>query len=97
MGSDLLADIDNIQIGDEVSVSGYTGSPNDVCWEVFQAGTVNLIGLSNFHVSCSDQEMNGPKDCGNREGNGKNNDPGLINDWLLEGIVDEGGELDCTP
>ena len=97
VGSDLLADIDNIEVGDEISISGYTGSPNDVFWEVFQAATDNLIGLSKFHVSCSDQEMNGPEDCGNREGDGKNNEPDLINDWLLEGIVDEGGELDCTP
>ncbi len=93
----LLADIDGIQIGDEVSVSGYAGSPNDVIWEIFVAGTSTKIGESMFHLSCSDNEMNGPEDCGNREGNGKRNDAGLINDWLLEGMVDATDTLDCTP
>ncbi len=98
VGSALLADIDNIQPGDEVTVGPLAG-PNDSFWEIFEAGTDTLIGLSGFHRSCSDNEMNDETDCGNRQGNGKNNLTGLINDWILEGLVDEAGNvLDCgTP
>ena len=31
------------------------------------------IGKSRFHVSCSDDAMNGPEDCGTPQGNGKDN------------------------
>jgi hypothetical protein len=40
--------------------------------------------------------MNGPEDCGSRQGNGKSNDAGLINDWLLDGMVDAKTALICT-
>ncbi|NND59514.1 MAG: hypothetical protein HKN49_04525 [Gammaproteobacteria bacterium] len=96
VGSELLADINDIQPGEEITVMGYAGSPNDVFWEVFDSGTDNKIGESKFHLSCSDSEMNGPEDCGLNQGNGKDNDGGLVNNWLLEGIVDAGGTLDCT-
>ncbi len=95
-GTILLADIDNIGIGDEVTVSGYAGSPNDVTWEILQAGTDSKLGESRFHLSCSDRDMNGPEDCGANEGNGKENDPDLINDWIFEGMVDAQGTLDCS-
>ena len=71
VGSALLADIDDIAPGEEVTVSGFAGSPNDVFFEIFAAGTDTLLGESKFHLSCSDSEMNGPEDCGNAEGNGK--------------------------
>jgi hypothetical protein len=95
-GSLLLADIDNVAIGDEVTVSGFAGSPNDVVWEVFEAGTSTKIGESKFHLSCSDNAMNGPEDCGARQGDGKGNDANLINDWIFEGMVGAGGTLDCS-
>ncbi len=103
VGSTLLADVDGIQTGGvpgsaaEVSVSGYAGSPNDVVWEVFAAGTSTKLGESEFHLSCSDDDMDGADDCGKRQGNGKGNDASLINDWILEGMVDSAGTLDCTP
>ncbi len=97
VNSTQLADIDNIQVGDEVSIAGFAGSPNDVFWEIFDAGTSDKIGESSFHLSCSDQEMNGPEDCGLRQGNGKSNNPDLINDWIFEGFVDVNGAIDCTP
>jgi hypothetical protein len=97
VGSTVLADIDNIVPGDAVTVSGFAGSSsNDVYWEVFEAGTSTLIGESVFHISCSDDDMNGSEDCGKRQGNGKSTDPTLINDWLLQGMVDAGGTLDCS-
>ena len=51
--SQLLADIDNIEGGDEVTVSGYAGSKNDVIWEIFRAGTNNKIGVMAYHNNLS--------------------------------------------
>jgi hypothetical protein len=96
VGSELLADIDDIQPGEEISVMGYAGSPNDVFFEIFTGGTSTKIGESKFHLSCSDDEMDGPEDCGLPQGNGKDNDGSLVNEWILEGIIDAGGTLDCT-
>ena len=95
VGSTLLADVDDIAVGDEVTVSGFAGSPNDVYWEIFEAGTEIKIGESTFHLSCSDADMNGPEDCGTRQRDGKGKS-GYINDWLLEGMVDSQGSFDCT-
>ncbi len=97
VGSTLLATIDNIQPGDKVTVSGYAGSPNDVIWEVFAAGTNTKLGESKFHLSCSDDNMNGPEDCGLAQGNGKSDDSGLLNLWLLEGMAGSGQSFLCTP
>jgi hypothetical protein len=95
VGSTLLATIDNIKPEDEVTVSGYAGSPNDVYWEIFNAGTDTKIGTSTFHVSCSDVDMNGPEDCGKTEGDGKGL-TGYINSWAFEGMAGNGQVLDCT-
>ncbi len=54
-----------------------------------------VTGTSTFHVSCSDEDMNGPEDCGMLEGNGKKNNEGL-NLWLFEGMTGEKGSFDCT-
>jgi hypothetical protein len=78
----------------EVTFSGFAGSPNDVYWEIFAGGT--KIGESTFHMSCSDDDMDGPEDCGKAEGDGKGKS-GFINTWLLEGMIDSKGVLDCTP
>ncbi|MBW1998255.1 MAG: hypothetical protein JRJ29_09865, partial [Deltaproteobacteria bacterium] len=96
VGSTLLADMDNIAQGAEVTVSGFAGSPNDVIWEIFAAGTDNKLGESTFHLSCSDGNMNGPEDCGKPQGDGKDK-AGFINDWLFEGMAGSGLSLDCTP
>ncbi len=88
--------------GDEVTFFGPFSS-NDVL--------VNIDGLgtSTFHVSCSDDDMDGDtesnddqqqvssfgRDCGKFQGNGKGSSG--INQWLLEGFVDnEVQVLDCT-
>jgi hypothetical protein len=97
VGSTLLLTTGIVMPGDEVFVMNYAGSPNDVIWEVFASDAVTKLGESKFHLSCSDPDMNGIEDCGRNEGDGKSNDPALINDWLLERIVDAGGKLDCTP
>ncbi|NNF16933.1 MAG: hypothetical protein HKN70_09310, partial [Gammaproteobacteria bacterium] len=95
VGSDLLLDQSGITVGDKVTVAGLAGSPNDVFWEIFSGGT--RIGTSKFHLSCSDDDMDGEEDCGKRQGNGKSDDGGFINDWLLDGMVDQVGSFDCTP
>ncbi|NND75005.1 MAG: hypothetical protein HKN44_08365, partial [Ilumatobacter sp.] len=53
IGGPLLADIDNIAIGQEITIGPYTG-PNDVFYEIFEAGTSTPLGMSKFHRSCSD-------------------------------------------
>ena len=40
--------------------------------------------------------MNGIEDCDKPEGDGKSNEPSLINDWLLEGMSGD-QDLVCTP
>ena len=91
-----------------VTVSGYQPSTNDVIWEwvsVTDSGQ-SESGQSKFHLSCSDDEMDGetddqayPQDCGRPEGNGKSNeDDKYDNVWLLDGLeTDKGFVLDCTP
>ena len=84
--------------GDIFDVDGMGGSPNDQVWEIRAANDCDgtLLGTSVFHTSCSDGNMNGVEDCGKNQGDGKSNDPTLINDWLLEAI--RGDEnLVCTP
>jgi len=54
-------------------VNGYDGSlGNDVFWNIYSdAAMTNQIGQSTFHLSCSDDNMDGPEDCGQTEGNAK--------------------------
>ena len=56
----------------------------------------SLNGSSNFHVSCSDAEMNGSEDCGNDVGDGKNNDSNLVNTWLFDGMTGGDGMFACA-
>ncbi len=67
------------------------GLGNDVDVQI----TGDRNGSSRFHVSCSDQEMNGPEDCGSSQGNGKDNQSGL-NLWIFEGMAGN-LTLDCNP
>jgi hypothetical protein len=91
---------DNVTAGTEVVVTGFSQSPGDKTWEIYAAGADPMVdaplGISVFHMSCSDPNMNGTEDCGKAEGNSKNDDPGLINDWELEEIIG-GSSLNCTP
>ncbi len=93
---ELLDVIPGIKVGDEVTVSGYAGSPNNVIWEIFDASG-NKLGESIFHLSCSDKGMDGADDCGMAEGDGKDGNASFLNNWLLEGIVDAGGFLTAWP
>jgi hypothetical protein len=90
----LLAQFVGVSPGESITVSGLGGGfPR---WEIFHAGG-GKVGESSFDLWCNDYHMNGLEDCGKNEGNLKYNDPGLINDWLLEGIVDTDESLACTP
>jgi hypothetical protein len=79
----------DVQNGDELSFQ--TGDDKD--FEIWVSGAVD--GESTFHLSCSDDDMNGPEDCGKAQGNGKGSSG--LNLWLLEGIGGEGQSLDCSP
>lgn len=95
--SQLLGRVTSVNIGDQVTIQGYDGSPKDVTWVILDSGSGTILGTSVFHMSCSDDDMNGPEDCGKPQGDGKRNDPGSINDWVFEGMVAKGARLDCTP
>ena len=82
--------------GMPVTFNGFTSRPNNKTWVVYDANRVKL-GESVFHVSCSDDDMDGPEDCGLPQGDGKENDPARINDWLLEGMLGSTSRLTCTP
>ena len=55
-----------------------------------------VSGESKFHVSCSDDDMNGPEDCGTAQGDGKSDDDDLLNLWIFEGMAGDGDALNCT-
>jgi len=94
-GTVLLSTQNGITPGQKVTVSGYTGTPNDVQWEIFDAATGNKIGTSDFHLSCSDVDMNGPEDCGKAEGDAKGLS-GFINTWIFAGMSGANGiTIDC--
>ena len=101
----LLATVSNVTIGQLVTVTGYTGTVNDVVWEILQAGTNVKLGQSTFHLSCSDWDMNSADDCGKLEGDGKlitkssslcGGKP-CIDDWIFDGMSGGGVTLNCTP
>ncbi len=64
--------------GDTVTADGYAaaGARNDVDWLITFAD--DSQGISRFHRSCSDEDMNGPEDCGKYQGNAKSTDPSFI-------------------
>ena len=95
VGGTLLAEIADVDNGEEITVGGMGGSPNDQVWEIFYAGS--KFGESVFHISCSDDNMNGPEDCKLPLGDGKSDDSSYLNQWLFEGMAGSGQTLDCTP
>ena len=83
--------------GTVVTVTGMAGAPNDVVWEIFadNGGTPGTkIGASDFHISCSDVDMNGPEDCGKAEGDAKGLS-GFINTWIFKGMAGNGKQISC--
>jgi hypothetical protein len=96
VGGDYLFTRNNVAPTDIVTATGLGGSPNNQQWQIFEPGCTTLLGVSEFHISCSDSDMNGVEDCGKNQGDGKDDDPALVNDWLLEGMNGD-LELDCTP
>lgn len=80
----------NVQNGQEI-IFDLNGVGGDA--ELTVSGSVH--GESKFHLSCSDDDMNGPEDCGKLQGNGKKGDSDLLNLWRLEGIAGD-TVLDCS-
>jgi hypothetical protein len=97
VGGTLLATVNNVQPGDVVTVDGMNGYPWVQQWQILPVGCAGTpLGVSEFQIACQDSNMNGVEDCGSRQGNGKDNNPARVNDWLLEGMLGD-EELDCTP
>jgi hypothetical protein len=83
--------INGIKKGDVVTLLTPEELGNDVTVAISGAVT----GESTFHVSCSDDDMDGPEDCGKRQGNGKKSSTGFINDWILAGMSGNNQAFDC--
>ncbi len=94
-GGTMLAMVDDVAPGEAVTVTGFT--QDDSIWEIFDETGTTKLGESTFELTCRDKAMNGIEDCGKRVGDGKYNDPGFINDWLVEGMVDDDETLVCSP
>ena len=80
-----------MKIGDIVTVSGYAGSPTTCAGRSLRPAPTVKLGESDFHVSCSDVNMDGetedpsfPNDCGRPEGDAKGL-TGFLNDWIFAG------------
>jgi len=86
---------ENVMTGNKITFQE-ADTGNDVEMSIFEAGTSMLLGESKFHVSCSDEDMNGSEDCGKPQGDGKNDDDRLNNGWLLDGMTGENGSFDCN-
>ncbi|MBT8141725.1 MAG: hypothetical protein HKN88_04850 [Gammaproteobacteria bacterium] len=86
-------DSNNSQVnnGDEVTFFG-PFDQNDV------VVTIDGVGYSVFHMSCSDENFNSADDCNKLAGDGKSDNPTYINQWSLEGFIDASDQvLDCSP
>jgi len=95
VGSTVLATLDDVAPGDEISVAGF--SSGNSTWEIFDSTGATKLGESIFKLNCWDRAMNGVEDCGKHQGDGKYNDPQYMNDWILEGMADDDESLVCTP
>lgn len=95
VGGTVLATLDDVLVGDEVTVSGFT--QDESVWEIFDATGTTKLGESIFHLTCRDRALNGVEDCGKRVGDGKYDDPTRTNDWIVEGLVDDDETLVCSP
>ena len=94
-GSTLLTTLDDVAVGDEISVGPFTAYTP--IWEIYDSTGTTKLGESIFWMTCWDREMNGVEDCGRHQGDGKYNDPAFLNDWILEGMADDDESLVCTP
>lgn len=77
------------------TASGFTAENST--WEIFNSTGTTKLGESKFQLTCGDSAMNGVEDCGKNEGNGRYDTPGLINDWILDGMRDDDETLSCSP
>jgi hypothetical protein len=84
---------DNLQHGNQITFMVDRGVAND--FPVYLTYSDGSAGESQFHLSCSDPDMNGSDDCGTAQGNNKSNDPSLDNSWLLDGMDGDNGSFDC--
>lgn len=64
-------------------------NPQDIVLELLDAAG-NSIGNSMFHISCSEEDLNGPEDCGKTIGGGING--GGLKEWIFNGMSGESGD-----
>jgi hypothetical protein len=83
---------ENVQNGNRISFAASKDvMGND--FEVYLTGAVN--GTSKFHLSCSDDAMDGSEDCGSAQGDNKDDESSLVNKFLLDGMEGEKGSFAC--
>lgn len=95
VGGTQIGTFDDVLVGDTVTQGGFTADYST--WEIYDSTGTTKLGESKFHLTCRDRAMNGVEDCGKRVGDGKYNDPAFLNDWLVEGLVDDDETLSCSP
>ncbi len=83
--------------GTSIEVTGLGANGMNSTWQIFTQDGSTLLGESTFNLWCHDKAMNGVEDCGKAQGDGKYNDPQLLNDWILEGLQDGDESLSCSP
>lgn len=86
---------ENVMTGNKITFQE-ANTGKDVEMSILEAVTSTLLGKSKFHVSCSDEDMNGSEDCGKNQGDGKDDDDSLNNEWLLDGMTGENGSFNCN-
>jgi hypothetical protein len=97
IGSGTPALFGPVATGDTVTFTRSGTFPNDTYFELFtDAARTIKLGTSTFHLSCSDEDMNGTEDCGKAAGDGKAK-TGMINDWIFVGLAGNGKVLSCAP
>ena len=84
---------ENLQNGNQITFMVDRGVAND--YPIYLSYSDGTFGESQFHLSCSDDEMDGSDDCGKAQGNNKGDEPDLVNDWLLDGMTGETGSFAC--
>jgi hypothetical protein len=93
----VIATVNGVPPNGVVTVGGYASSPNDVVWEIYDAVSGAKIGNSDFHLSCSDSDMNGPDDCGKPEGDGKALAGTWITTWQIVSMTTKNGTTFTCP
>ena len=91
--ADKIGDTGPLAVGQIFSFGNYdaANATNDVDFQITFADSTTQ--KSRFHLSCSDPEMQDIGDCGQLEGNGKDNSVTGGNLWLLRDLQGHGNHM----